>query len=272
MPDVTQSNDVAAHYDRYREEDRLRDGVGQIELLRTQQVLRRHLPPSPAEIVDVGGATGVHAEWLLDDGYQVHLVDLTPRHVEQALIRLGERGLSASVGDARQLTRPDASADVVLVFGPLYHLHERADRVRVLREAYRVVRRGGLIAVAAISRFASLFDGLARGFLFEPEFRAIVDTDLLDGRHRNPTDRHEWFTTAYFHLPDELADEVGDAGLTMVELVGLEGLAGWLPQLDDRMRDADDRNVIIDAARRTESEPTLLGLSPHLLAVARRPT
>jgi hypothetical protein len=159
---------------------------------------------------------------------------------------------------------------VVVVFEPLYHLHERVDRLAVLREAHRVVRPDGLVAVAAISRFASLFDGLSRGFLFEPGFRAIVVGDLIDGRHRNPTARPEWFTTAYFHHPHELATEISDAGLAIVELVGLEGLAAWLPQLSDRMSDPLDRDIILDSARRTESEPTLLGLSSHLLAIARR--
>ena len=83
--------------------------------------------------------------------------------------------VTAEVGDARDLPLADASFDAALVLGPLYHLTDRADRLRALAEVRRVVRPGGLIFVAAISRFASLFDGLARGFLFEPGFRDIVD-------------------------------------------------------------------------------------------------
>ena len=263
--------DVVAHYEASSEEQRLAEGLASLELMRTRTILRRHLPPPPADVLDVGGGTGVHADWLLDDGYRVHLVDLAPRHVEEAVARLGRRGVTAEVGDARRLAMPDDSFDVVLVLGPLYHLQEQADRVQVLREAGRVVRPGGLVAAAAISRFASLFDGLAREHLFDPEFREIVRRDLRDGRHDNPAGRPHWFTTAYFHRPEQLADEVELAGLSLLETVGVEGLAGWLPHLETRWADETDRAVILSAAQLIEAEPALIGLSAHLLTLARRP-
>lgn len=230
-----------------------------------------------------GGATGVHAQWLAADGHDVHVVDLVPTHVERAMDlepsdvethgtrgRVGRIGrVTAEVGDARDLALPDRSFDAALVLGPLYHLTDRADRVRALAEARRVVSPGGLVFVAAISRFASLFDGLARGFLFEPGFTEIVDRDLREGQHRNPTDRPDWFTTAYFHHPDELREEAGQAGLAVVEVVGVEGLAGWLPQLEPRFETETGRASILRSARSTETEPTLAGLSAHLILVAR---
>jgi ubiquinone/menaquinone biosynthesis C-methylase UbiE len=262
---------VVRHYEREREEDRLIGGLAELELVRTQEILRRHLPPPPARVLDVGGGTGVHARWLLDDGYDVHLIDVTPRHVEHARDTFRGGRFRADVGDARQLDLPDAAFDAVLLLGPLYHLVERADRLAALREARRTVRSGGLVAAAAISRFASLFDGLARGFLFDPAFREIVRQDLADGRHANPDDRAHWFTTAFFHHPDQLREEVGAADLRVVELLGVEGLAGWLGSLDIRWSDDGDRAVIVGAARVIESEPSLAGLSAHLLALARRP-
>jgi hypothetical protein len=99
--------------------------------------------------------------------------------------------------------------------------------VQALAEAKRVVRSGGMVAVTAISRFASLFDGLAGGYLGDPTFDAIVERDLREEQHRNPTDRVDWFTTAYFHHPDELPAEVEDAGLKFEALFGIEG-PGWL--------------------------------------------
>jgi len=154
------------------EDPRLRRGLGRLELVRVQEIVRRHLPrPRDLDVLDVGGATGVHAEWLLADGHRVHLVDLMPRHVERALDRLGDRRrFSAEVGDARELARHDASADVVLLLGPLYHLTDAADRIRAWREARRVVRPGGVVVGMAISRFTSLLDGFAQGFLFDPRF------------------------------------------------------------------------------------------------------
>jgi hypothetical protein len=150
-------------------------------------------------------------------------------------------------------------------------LVERADRVAALQEASRVLKPGGTVFGAAISRFASLHDGLARGFIFDPVFQTIVDGDLASGQHRNPTDRPEWFTTAYFHRAAELRDEVQEAGLEVRQVVGLEGLAGWLPDVADRWGDLAARETILNAARAVELEPSLLGLSAHLLIVATRP-
>lgn len=262
---------IREHYQSGREENRIVEGLGQLELLRTQEVLRRHLPGPPARILDVGGATGVHADWLAADGYQVHVVDLTPRHVELVERTLGSRGVTAEVGDARRLSQENDSYDCVLLLGPLYHLTEHAERSQALGEANRVVRPGGIVAVAAINRFASLFDGLARGYLFDPEFRTIVTRDLAEGQHRNPDNREHWFTTAYLHEASEFREEVEEVGLEMIALVGIEGLAGWLTGLGDRWDTQDGRDVILSSARAIESEPALLGLSGHLLAVARSP-
>jgi hypothetical protein len=107
----------------------------------------------------------------------------------------------------------------------------------------------------------------------DPEFAAIVASDLDSGVHRNPTGRDEWFTTAYFHHPDELAVEARDAGLDVEATLPVEGPAYWTVRRDTgragALVDADVRHVI-DAARTAEHEPSLLGASPHLLLVARR--
>jgi len=262
--------EIIRHYETIEEGRRISEGLGQLELLRTQEVLGRHLPKSPSSIVDVGGATGVHAEWLASSGYDVHVIDLMPHHVEAASrLAVSPGQVTAEVGDARELPVADGSFDTVLLLGPLYHLTERADRLRAWTEARRAVRPGGLIFAAAISRFASLFDGLAREYLFDPAFREIVERDLRDGQHRNPAEREHWFTTAYLHRPEDLRDEAEEAGVEIVELVGVEGLAGWLPQLNERWASAEGREAILFAARSVESEPSLLGLSGHLIAVTR---
>jgi SAM-dependent methyltransferase len=177
------------------------------------------------------------------------------------------------VGDARALERADASADAVLLLGPLYHLTERDDRLAALREALRVLRPGGWLFAAGISRFASLLDGLSSGKLFdEPVFAAIVERDLSDGRHLNPTGTLSFFTTAYFHRPEDLAAEAGEAGFEAVEVHAVEGPGAFLPDFARRWNDPAQRETLLQFLARVEREPAILGGSPHLLAVARRPS
>jgi ubiquinone/menaquinone biosynthesis C-methylase UbiE len=258
--------DITAYYDRGEEAGRLGDW-GRLEMLRTQVLLERYLPAPPAVVLDVGGGPGAYAVWLAGLGFDVVLVDPVELHVEQARAAGVAR---ASVGDARELPFADASADAVLLLGPLYHLTEAEDRRRALSEARRVLRPGGVVAAAAISRFASAIDGLAKDLVSDPQFERIVEADLVDGRHINPTRNPGWFTTAYFHLPDDLADEVRDAGFELTTLAAIEGIGAWLGDVDDWLDDPPRRDALLRSIARVETAPSLLGASPHLLAVGVR--
>ena len=267
--------EILAHYEEGVERERLlRDGAGRLEYLRTRELLARYLPPVPAAVLDVGGGAGVYALPLASEGYSVHLIDPVPLHVEQArdasALQRDAPLASAQVGDARQLVWDDKSVDAVLLLGPLYHLTSRDDRLQALQEAYRVVRPGGVVAAAAISRFASTYDGLLRGFLEDPTFEEIVKRDVREGQHRNPTGRPDWFTTAYFHLPEELRDEVIEAGFQVEAVVGIEGPAWVLPDLDSWLEDPPRRSRLLDAIRRVETERSLLGATAHILVIGRR--
>ncbi|MGQ4512369.1 methyltransferase domain-containing protein [Streptomyces sp. DW26H14] len=251
------------------EADRLASSAdGRLELVRTQELLRRHLPEAPARVLDVGGGPGAHARWLVEDGYDVHLVDPIVRHVEAAR----RHGCTVERGDARELTAPDASYDVVLVLGPLYHLLDAGDRHRALTEAYRVVRPGGVVAAAGINRYASLFEHTAFAHLHQERLRDSVGGILATARH----DGKRGFTAAYFHRGEELADEVRAAGFADTRVFGVEGPA-W-SQLK-AVEQYTGRSVYgtglfdsaLAAARMAEPYPELLAASSHLLAVGRRP-
>jgi SAM-dependent methyltransferase len=265
----------ARHYASGYEATRLSSSAqGELERIRTQEIIARFLPPTPARILDIGGAAGAYSLWLLDQGYEVRLIDALPLHAElaaQSLKLHSNRQLaSATVGDARSLEEADRSADAVLLMGPLYHLTERDDRLQAIREAHRILRPGGFVFAAAISRFASLLDGLARNLIDDPAFCEILKGDLESGQHRNPQHHPDYFTTAFFHHPDELAEEVAEAGFVLELLLPVEGPAWLLPNLADRLRDRTKQAQLLDLLRAIEEEPSLVGVSAHFLAVARK--
>ena len=265
---------IAEYYHRAPEEHRLEQGPFILEEMRTRELIERHARQPPATVLDVGGAAGAYALWLAEAGYTVHLVDAVPRLVAEAQRRsaAGSRPLaSCRVGEARALDFPDRSADIVLLLGPLYHLIEAADRARALGEARRVLKPGGRLFAAAISRWASALDGLSRDLFQDPRFAAIVEQDLREGQHRNPTERLDYFTTAYFHRPDELRAEVLGAGLILEGLYGVEGPGWLLSDVTARLADPGRRADLLQVARLLESEPSMLGVSAHLLVVARTP-
>ncbi len=266
--------EIVDHYGRYEEADRLSRDFGALELVRTQEILQRVLPSPPGCIIDVGGGPGVYATWLAGLGYEVHLVDPVARHVDQASERARAAGVtlaSAVTGVAARIEVEDNTADAVLLMGPLYHLPEPEERLAALAEALRVLRPGGVVAVAAITRFASVLDALDAGFIDDPRFMDIVGIDLSDGRHINPTENPNYFTTAYFHLPTELGAELETAGFDAVDVVAVEGI-GWIARdFADRLGEPDSRALLLDVIRGVETEPSLLGMSPHLLGLGMAP-
>jgi SAM-dependent methyltransferase len=270
MSETQPPREVVEYYDRYAEESRLQQGPSRLELERTQDILSRVLPPPPARVVDVGGAAGVYSAWLAARGYDVRLLDASPRLVAEARrlnATLRSPIATIDVGDARALPYDDASADAVLVMGPLYHLPSSGDRAAALGEANRVLVPRGVVAVAAISRFASALDGLARGLAADPAFVRMRDRDLVDGQHRNDTARIDYFTTAYFHQPGELRDELVHAGFRDVRVLGVEGPAWMVADFDVRWADPVLRGDMMAMGRALEAEPTVIGVSAHLLAV-----
>jgi len=270
-----ESADRIVHfYSQADEASRLSTGWFQLEQERTRELLIRHLPAAPATIVDVGGGSGVYACWLASRGYQVHLIDAVTKHVElarSASTSQPEAPLaSAEVADARRLPQADRSADAVLLAGPLYHLVEKEDRIACLREAYRVLSPGGVVCGAGISRFASLFDSLSSGFFNDPEFAPIVERDLQDGQHRNPTSNPIHFTDAYFHRPGEMSRELLAAGFEVLAVVAIEG-PGWLARDFNRLWENEaHRDRLLAAIRKVEREPSILGASSHIMAIGRK--
>ena len=264
--------ELSSYYEGFDEEHRLLEGIGQLELARTQEIIQRYLTPPPAVIFDVGGAAGIYSCWLASLGFDVHLIDPVPLHIEkaeQASDRQPECPIkSCRIGDARSLDFPDESADFILFLGPMYHLIEKNDRLLALEEASRVLKESGILFVAAISQFASVLDGLFSRFLDDPHFVMIAKRDLKDGQHKNPTGHPLYFTTAHFHHPEELRGEIEQAGLLCEKVLPVESLGGMLQDFEERWKEPEQRAQLLEILRWVENEPSLLGTTQHLLAIA----
>lgn len=257
---MSEGGSLIEFYETGKESARLQSREGRVEFLRTQRILRSVLEPA-SRVLDVGGASGAHAEWLVQDGHEVEIVDVVPGHVDDAR----SRGLAAQVGDARDLEFAEETFDAVLVLGPLYHLVERADRATALTEASRVVRPGGLVVAAAVSRIAVPLDYLRKGRLDSPEAQDMAARIVANGND----DTGFGAGIFYFHMVDELRAELVDAGLSDVTVRGLEGPA-W-PLIMPGTNGDDPIIGQVDAiAEMADEDESLTGASSHLLAIGNR--
>ena len=253
----------------YNENERMERNP--LEFHRCKEIISRYLSTSPMEIADIGGATGVFSYWLASQQHNVHLLDFTPLHIEQA--KENGRKLNISLAsyhcdDARHLPFKDNTFDMVLLMGPLYHLQDRDDRLLCLFEAIRVLKHDGVLICEAISRYASLIDGFKYLNVEDDKFIGIMDKGLATGLHCPGST--SYFTTAFFHTPDELKNELIDTGFKNVDIIAIEGFANALDS-DEILKNEKLRTLLLEYIRKTENIPELMGISGHFFAISRKP-
>jgi ubiquinone/menaquinone biosynthesis C-methylase UbiE len=264
---------IKKFYDSGMEKDRLEQELFKLEGIRTKEIIGRYLTKEKMTIADIGGGPGYYAFWLQSLGHHVTLIDLSSKNIELVndhAKRSGNPLTKCGTGDATKLDLPDQQFDLVLLLGPLYHLTEKEERLKALSEAKRIVKPGGMVLSAVISRYASLFDGFKRNLVCDDLFSKMVVDDLNTGIHLNEIGNPEYFTTAYFHTPAEIKNEVTESGLRFEKLVAAESF-GWV--LDNFAEKAEDKtylNKLLSVINMIESNDDLMAMSPHIIAVAQK--
>ena len=271
--------EVLSGYNAGIEKGRLHKGLGLIEFTRSKELIYEFLPPPPAVIYDIGGGYGEYACDLAAHGYEVHLFDLSETHIRMASELEKEHGVSlkeAQVADARDIPRPDASADAILLMGPLYHIVDREERLLCLRECRRLLKPGGYLFTAAITCYATTLWAITHydknGLLDEKAVQAMLSTEVKTGHHiKNPASAYRGIGRSYFHHPDALRLELCQAGFPSPDLRGAIGPCWLIPNLDEAWNDPEKRENILKIVRLLEKEESILGLSTHLLCISKKP-
>jgi SAM-dependent methyltransferase len=268
---------VRAAYDRdpEREWRRLETRAqGRLEHLITREALRRHIPPPAAcgPILDAGGGPGRYTLDLAAQGYAVTLLDLSPRLLDLARqqIAAAEPAVRDHVtavieGSITDLTGfADGQFAIVLCLGGvLSHLPTAEQRGRALAELRRVTRPVGLLVLTGMNRLSAFRGAVQWPYTFDRVF-----PQLVDGGHT----ALEQGAPAYLYWPEEFITEVEGSGLSIERLYGSSGLGAQLPEehLLALMADPERWPAWREMLLRTCDHPMIVGVSNHLLAVARR--
>ena len=272
-------NEIYDFYNNGAEIGRLERGLGIVEFHRTKEILSRYIE-SGKVIYDIGGGIGMYAAWLAKKGNEVHLIELAENAVEYAKANMMQDcQFIAETGNALQVNRPDESADVVLLMGPQYHLRDRG-RLQSLREAFRVLKKGGLLVAAGISKFSSMTWALSvygekknaslMEFLDDPVFFNMIKGEMTTGDHIRPAEYPRFIAESYFTTSDEMKSEITEVGFAVDKAIAVEGCIWFTPHLAEKWEDEASRERLLDIVRITESESEMMGMSPHFLVVARK--
>jgi ubiquinone/menaquinone biosynthesis C-methylase UbiE len=209
--------------------------------------------------------------WLKEKGHNVTLVDLSPKNIELARKYSETSGILLNkyeTGDATNLNFTNENFDIVLLLGPLYHLTDRTERIIALSEAKRVLKPGGVLLSAIMSRYASLFDGFQGDLVFDNEFFKILIDDLKTGVHLNQSGNLEYFTTAYFHTQHEIITEIAESDLKFEKLIPVESFGWIVKNFQDKSKDPIYMDKLLGTIKSLEANEYLIAMSPHIIAVA----
>lgn len=277
--------EILDFYNSGAEIKRLQTGIGKLEFERSKEIISRYLGGSNQNsvnnmliIYDIGGGTGEYARWLAGMGHEVHLLELSPKAIDYAreLNKNLERPIAQmQVANALSLELPDESADMVLLMGPLYHLTERSDRIKALKEAGRVLKEGGILITSAISRYGSTLWGLSvfgqkNHFIDDEIFFEMIDRELTNGQHVRPEKYPGFIARSFFHLPGELKEEIQDAGFIHENMITVEGPVWIVPLFEEKWENTGSRNRLLDICKKVEAHENIMGMSPHILGIARK--
>ena len=260
--------ELELYYNKFNEEKRLDSRHGQVEFVTSMKYIHKYLKETEQtkskeqiKILDVGAATGRYSVPLAEEGYDVTAVEL----VKHNLARLKAKGSSVKAyqGNAMKLKRfEDNSFDLVLVFGPMYHLHEKEEKQKALSEAKRVVRPGGIILVAYIMNEYSVITYAFK----EKHIKEAMEVGMLDESFHCTKKANDLYS---FVRTEDIEALNKSVGLERVQIVAADGAANYIRPFLNGL-DEKEFEYFIEYHLSTCERADLLGASGHLVDILRK--
>lgn len=266
---MKEMTDLEKYYNKFNEEKRLNSRHGQVEFTVSMKYIHECIdmyvsrypdrcPDGKCRILDVGAGTGRYSVRLAEEGHDVTAIELVKYNL--GILKSKNSSVKAFQGTATKLSRfEDEQFDITLVFGPMYHLFGREDKIKALNEAERVTRKGGMILVAycmadyAIITYAfkqnNLKECIEQGKITE-DYRCMNrEEDLYD----------------YVRLED-IDSLVEEAGLTRYKIIAPDGASDYIRPVLNAM-DEETFAKFIEYQLTVCERPELLGASSHTLDI-----
>ena len=260
--------ELELYYNKFNEEKRLDSRHGQVEFVTSMKYIHKYLEElqafkskSEIKILDVGAATGRYSVPLAEEGYDVTAVEL----VKHNLARLKAKGstVKAYQGNAMNLKRfEDDSFDVVLVFGPMYHLHEREEKLKALSEAKRVLKPNGFVFVAYIMNEYSVITYAFK----EKHILEGVENGMLDEDFHCTKKANELYSFVRTEDIKSLNDEVE---FERRQIVAADGAANYIRPFLNALSEEEFQYFVKYHLATCERED-LLGASGHLVDILQK--
>jgi ubiquinone/menaquinone biosynthesis C-methylase UbiE len=265
-------NSVVNWYEKYDEENRLScSQARKVEFIISTQILDNYINSNDS-ILDVASGTGIYSFYYAKRGHNVFSTDITPKHIQAIKNKLsGEfKGLNikAEVANAIDLSMFDTNQfNTVLCMGPIYHLIKADDRKKCINECLRVLKKGGLLAIAYINKYyliPHLLTGTNKFVLHDSAINKVIDDGIIkDG------EEDCFWTDSHFTTPIEMEEFLSCFDAEIIDHVAADGLSPLLRKVIDAMSE-DEYKAWLDYQLKTCREKSVLGISNHGLILCRK--
>ena len=253
------------HYSNdYTEDDRLiKDKTHQVEYITTLKYIDKYLKKGD-RILEVGAGTGIYSLGLAKRGYQVDAIELVNDNLNILKSKItSDMSINAIQGNALDLSMyEDNTFDMTLVLGPLYHLFKDEERDKVIEEAIRVTKSGGIIYYAFILSDLTMINwGFEKGNLV-PNMGIMITDDY------KVINREEYiFYLTYMSEIKKLMQEHDKQ--EVITYVATDGVGRVMSDKINEMSDEEYKHYINYHLSICERED-LIGYSGHVLAITKK--
>ena len=275
---MTDFNKVKHYYSHFDEKNRLRnDNSGKLEYLMTMQILEKYLPAvdvgkgKAVSILDLGGGAGVYSFPLAKKGYQVTLADLSEDLLNLAKKQKEETGvknlISCDLVNATDLSQYKAEQfDVVLLYGPLYHLLENDERQKCVAEINRVLKPHGKVFASFIPYLSGSISLVSR-FCWSPEQVSLetLKEAFNSGKFNNLS--NHGFQEGYYPKSEEIEKLFAQNGF---EKLVLRSIRGFGYEKEDMIFKFKNKNVfkdILNLINQTAEDKSIIETCGHAMYV-----
>ena len=251
----------------------IQDAYHRLEFETTLHFLKKYLPKE-GRVLDAGGGPGRYTLELAKNGFEVVLLDITRANLEFARRQIKrakvegkvEQVVEGSIVDLSQFKDNTFDA-VVCLGGPLSHVLDQHEREMAIKELIRVAKKGAPIFVSVMGRLSILVVELA---LFPHELEKSFFKPMRDGGDYYG---RSGFTACHFFLPEELVNAFKSQGLSVLEMVGLEGLSSHHDRKVNELAKNKKRwHIWQETHYKTCTLPSVVGISEHMLLIGKKST
>ena len=251
--------DIEKYYNKFNEEKRLTRRHGNVEFVTSLKYIHECIGENKdAKILDIGAGTGRYSVYLAEEGYDVTAVELVKYNL--GILKSKKSTVKAYQGNALNLKSfENESFDIVLLFGPMYHLCKHEDKVKALKEAVRVTKKGGKILVAYCMNEYSI---ITYGFKENNILRCMSENKISDEFHCE-SDESELYS--YVRIED--IDRINaEAGVTRIKIRSADGPANYMRTVLNAM-DEETYDTFIRYHLSTCERPELIGAGAHTVDI-----